>query len=167
MNPIHTIDTFSFVDQDGRIISEKNFEGKIYIANFFFTVCPNICPVMTQNMKKVAMQFSQQREVEFLSHTVMPWVDSVAQLNRFAKEYQINSAQWHLVTGPVGQINNLARKSYFAEDVAGLTRDSTAFLHTEHCLLIDKQRRIRGVYNGTLELEMQRLAEDVKTLLRE
>jgi protein SCO1 len=164
---VHAIDSFSFTDQDGITVSNETFDGKIYVANFFFTVCPNICPVMTHNLKTVADGFSNQQDVKFLSHSVMPWIDSVQQLHKFAEEYNISAEQWHLVTGPVEKINSLARNSYFAEDMAGLSADSTAFLHTEHCLLIDRQRRIRGVYNGTLKLEMDRLTADIKTLVEE
>jgi protein SCO1/2 len=165
--PVHTIAAFSFLDQEGKSISNTTFNGKIYVANFFFTSCPGICPRMTSNIKKVANQFQNQQDVMFLSHSVTPWIDSIPRLDAFAKKYKIRSSQWHLVTGQVETINVLARQSYFAETEAGLSKDSTEFLHTEQCLLIDRKQRIRGVYNGTLELEMNRLADDIAILLKE
>jgi protein SCO1/2 len=121
---------------------------------------------MTNHLKIVADQFRKNKEVLFLSHSVTPWIDSVEQLNQFAKKYNIQSSQWHLITGRQEEINSIARKSYFAEEEPGLNKDSTEFLHTEHCLLIDRQRRIRGIYNGTLPLEMERLTEDIKLLIQ-
>ncbi len=166
-NPIHRIAEFSFTDQDDRLVTNKTFDGKIYVANFFFTSCPSICPRMTDNLKFVADQFKINKDVLFISHSVTPWIDSVKQLNKFASEHNIQSWQWHLVTGRKEEINSLARRSYFAEEEMGLTKDSTGFVHSEHCLLIDRERRIRGVYNGTLPLEMERLVEDIKVLIQE
>lgn len=166
-SPVHRIAEFSLIDQKNQRISNAMFDGKIYVANFFFTSCPGICPKMTGNLKLVANQFQDNKDILFISHSVMPWVDSVAQLNQFASRYNIRSAQWHLVTGSKEEINLLARRSYFAEEEMGLTKDSTGFVHSEHCLLIDRERRIRGVYNGTLSLEMERLAEDIKILMKE
>lgn len=163
----HEIAAFSFRDQQGETITNETFNGRIYVANFFFTSCPNVCPRMTDNLKKVADQFENQNDVLFISHSVAPWIDSIPKLAEFARKYKINALQWHLVTGDTKTINTLARQSYFAEAEPGLSKDSTEFLHTEHCLLIDRQRRIRGVYNGTLELEMNRLAEDIVILLKE
>ncbi len=166
-SPVHRIGDFSFTNQNNQQITNADFAGKIYVANFFFTSCPSICPRMTDNLKQVADQFQTTDEVLFLSHSVMPWVDSVEQLKQFAERHVIRSSQWHLVTGPQEVINTLARQSYFVEEEIGLTKDSSEFLHTEHCLLIDRDRRIRGIYNGTLPLEMERLAADIRTLLIE
>ncbi len=166
-SPVHRIAEFSLIDQDNQLISNAMFDGKIYVANFFFTSCPSICPRMTSNLKFVADQFKNNNEVLFISHSLTPWIDSVARLKDFASQHNIRSSQWHLVTGRKEEINMLARRSYFAEEELGLTKDSTGFVHTEHCLLIDRERRIRGIYNGTLRLEMQRLAEDIKVLIQE
>ena len=97
----------------------------------------------------------------------MPWADSVYQLREFAKLHEIKYPQWRLVTGKQSEIYSLARLSYFAEEVAGYTRDSTNFVHTEHCLLVDKHGHLRGIYNGTLELEIDRMIEDINILLVE
>ncbi|MEO6285415.1 MAG: SCO family protein [Dyadobacter sp.] len=166
-SPVHRIAEFSLIDQDNQLISNAMFDGKIYVANFFFTSCPSICPKMTTNLKFVADQFKNSPDIFFISHSVTPWIDSVARLNQFASRYKIRSSQWHLVTGRKEEINMLARRSYFAEEELGLTKDSAGFVHTEHCLLIDRERRIRGIYNGTLPLEMQRLAEDIRVLIQE
>lgn len=166
-HPLHEIGRFQFTDQKGSQVSNETFDGKIYIANFFFTSCPGICPRMTDNLKKVADTFRDHEDVLFISHSVTPWIDSLPRLNEFANKYTIDQHQWHLVTGNAETINTLARQSYYAENEPGLSKDSTEFLHTEHCLLIDRERRIRGVYNGTLELEMTRLQEDIVILLNE
>ena len=102
-----------------------------------------------------------------ISHSVMPWADSTYQLQEFAKLHDIKYPQWRLVTGKQSEIYLLARQSYFAEEVAGYSRDSTNFVHTEHCLLVDKHGHLRGLYNGTLELEIDRMIEDINILLAE
>ncbi len=163
----HTIAPFNFTDQNGQNISNKNVEGRIHVANFIFTRCANICPVMTDNMKLVDSAFKNNAAVQLLSFTVTPWIDSVPVLKKFAAGHNIESSNWHFLTGDKGEIYKLARQSYFAEEDLGFTKDSTEFLHTEHILLVDKTQRIRGIYNGTLQLEIQQLVEDIKILQRE
>jgi protein SCO1/2 len=162
----HSIPAFSFTDQDNKTISDKTFDNKIYIANFFFSTCGSICPLMTKNLLKVQQAFPGNEHIGFLSHTVMPWIDSTGKLKKYSQRFGLDQ-RWHLVTGSQGEIYKLARQSYFAEEEPGFTKDSTEFLHTEHVLLIDKNKHIRGVYNGTLELEINRLTDDVKLLLEE
>lgn len=164
---IHRIARFRFTDQLDSTVSNHTFIGKIYVANFFFTACPSICPKMTNHLKKVQKAFATSDKVMLLSHSVMPWADSVSQLLEFAKLHQIGYPQWRLVTGKQSEIYTLARQSYFAEEVAGYSRDSTSFVHTEHCLLVDKHGHLRGLYNGTLELEIDRMIEDINILLAE
>ncbi len=164
---IHTIAAFQFTDQNNTSITHATFKNKIYVANFFFTACSSVCPKMMNNLLEVQKAFANDTDVLLLSHSVTPWKDSVAVLKSFANEYKINDLQWHLVTGKKSEIYELARKSYFAEEEPGFTRDSSEFLHTEHVLLIDKKSRIRGIYNGTLALEMQRLIADIKLLKKE
>lgn len=163
----HTIPAFSFIDQNGKSISNKNIEGGIHVANFIFTRCGSICPVMTDNMKLIDSAFKNNATVQILSFSVTPWIDSVPALRKFAASHNIESNNWHFLTGNKGEIYKLARQSYFAEEDLGFTKDSTEFLHTEHILLVDKTQRIRGIYNGTLQLEMQQLIEDIKTLQQE
>lgn len=161
---IHTIRPFAFQDQENELVTNKTFEGKVYAANFFFTSCPSICPNMTENLKLVQEAYMEDDEVLLLSHTVMPWVDSIPRLREYANNHDIQSSKWHLVTGAQSEIYELARQSYFAEKEMGLDSDSNEFLHTENVLLIDGKGRIRGIYNGTLRLEMERLIEDIGTL---
>ena len=162
---LHTIPSFSFIDQNNQTITEKSFDEKIYIANFFFTRCGVVCPKMTRNLIKVQNAFVGNSQLAFLSHSVTPVMDSVTVLNAYAKKFALDQ-RWHLVTGDEGTIYKLARQAYFAEEELGFFKNSTEFLHTEHILLIDRHRHIRGVYNGTLELEMERMIKDISLLLR-
>lgn len=162
----HKISDFAFTNQNGKIITQKDIEGKIHVANFIFTRCGSICPVMTTHMKLIQSEFGNNSKVVMLSFSVTPWIDSVARLKEYALKNQITASNWHLLTGKKSDIYTLARKSYFAEEELGFTKDSTDFLHTEHILLIDRNKRIRGVYNGTLELEAMQLIEDIKTLIK-
>jgi protein SCO1 len=164
--PLHTIPAFTFTGQNNEPVTEKTFNNKIYIANFFFTGCGVVCPKMTTNLAKVQRAFAGNPHIAFLSHSVTPWIDSAATLKAYATRYGLSN-NWHLVTGDQSAIYQLARRSYFAEEEPGFGKDSTEFLHTEHALLIDKNKHIRGVYNGTLELEMERLITDIELLLEE
>jgi protein SCO1/2 len=160
----HTISPFSFTNQLGKNITEKNIEGKTHVANFIFTRCGSICPVMTKHMKLLQDQFRNDTSVVMLSYSVTPWADSVARLKAYAEQNEITATNWHLLTGNKGDIYQLARKSYYAEEDMGYTKDSTEFLHTEHILLVDKTKKIRGIYNGTLQLEIEQLIKDIKVL---
>lgn len=163
----HKISAFSFTDQNGNKITDRMIEGKIHVANFIFTNCNSICPIMTKHMKKLQKEFSNNKDVAMLSFSVMPWIDNVNRLKSYANENQINAKNWHLLTGNKAEIYTLARKDYFAEEDLGYSKDSTSFLHTEHIVLVDKTKRIRGIYNGTLELEADQLIKDIKLLLKE
>ncbi|MEY2917837.1 MAG: hypothetical protein RIS73_1551 [Bacteroidota bacterium] len=163
----HTIADFSFTDQDGKSISQKNIEGKIHVANFFFTACGSICPAIMKNIKEMQVTLVQDTNVVFLSYSVTPWRDSITKLKKYAENTCISSSNWHLLTGNKFDIYKLARTSYFAEEDIGFSKDSSEFLHTEHILLIDKQKRLRGIYNGTLQLETQQLAKDIEVLKKE
>jgi protein SCO1/2 len=165
-NQIHKIADFQFINQDSIIVTNQTFEGNIYVADFFFTICPSICPKMTSNLDIVHKEFKNRDDVMILSHSVMPWVDSVSVLKKYAIDKGVDSERWHFVTGDKNEIYDLARSSYFAEKEIGLLKENDAFLHTENFILVDKKGRIRGVYNGTLPLEMKRLITDIKTLLK-
>lgn len=160
----HHITPFTFTDQHGKEFTSQQVEGKIHVANFIFTRCGSICPIMTENLKRVADVFRNDTSVVLLSYSVTPWIDSVPRLAWFAELHGLDYPQWHLLTGQKGAIYTLARQSYFAEEDLGYTRDSTEFLHTEHVLLVDEKLRIRGIYNGTLTLEMEQLVQDVNHL---
>lgn len=164
---LHTISSFSCINQNGKIITDKNLVGKITIVNFIFTSCGGICPDMTRNLRTIQDTFLQNPAIHFLSYSVKPWEDSVTRLKEFANIFGINEKKWDLLTGDKTQIYTLARKSYYAEEDAGLNKDSSAFLHTENVLLIDKNKHIRGLYKGTLPLDMQHLISDIHCLINE
>ena len=164
---IHRIPAFSFTNQNGETITEKTVDGKIYVTDFIFTRCGSICPKMTNNMGLLQATFKKNDNVLFLSHSVTPDMDSVPVLKKYAEEKGIISGKWHFLTGKETEIYDLAKKQYFAGDTIGYYQTGNEFLHTENFILVDKLRRIRGVYNGTLPLEMERLADDINTLLKE
>ena len=164
---IHRIPSFAFTDQDGKTVTEKTVEGKIYVADFFFTRCGSICPKMTGNMALLQTRFSDDDDVMFLSHSVTPMMDSVPALKKYAEEKGVVSGKWHLLTGDKDAIYSIAKKQYYAGDTVGYYQTGNEFLHTENFILVDKHRRIRGVYNGTLALEMERLGDDIEELKKE
>lgn len=164
---IHQIPGFSFTDQNGATVTERTVEGKIYVADFFFTRCGSICPKMTANMGIIQEKFKNDDDVLLLSHSVTPGMDSVPALKKYAAEKGVISGKWHLLTGNREDIYALAKKQYYAGDTIGYYQTGNEFLHTENFILVDRHRRIRGVYNGTLPLEMERLAEDIVTLKKE
>ena len=163
----HTIGKFALSNQNGAAFSEKDVQGKMHVANFFFTGCGSICPGMMNKIAKLNHAFEKDSTVVFLSFSVTPWRDNVSRLSEYAKANKFIAPNWHLLTGPKADIYTLARKSYFAEEALGFTKDSTDFLHTEHVLLVDKTGRIRGIYNGTLDLDMEQLGIDIKLLKAE
>ena len=161
IDSLHKIEDFSFVNQNNEIIDNLFIKEKIVVSNFFFTTCPSICPNMTSNLKIIEENFNKSEEVIILSHSVTPWIDSVKRLKNYEKMYNINSKNWHLITGDKNKIYDLARKSYFAEEELGLNKSNDEFLHTEMVFLLDKKSHIRGIYNGTIKLEIKRLLEDI------
>lgn len=160
----HHIPDFTFINQDGKSISQSDLVDKIYVANFFFTVCPGICPQMTDNMKLLQGEFINDDDLVLLSHSVTPTRDSVAVLKAYADKRGIQSDKWHLLTGDRSIIYNLGRKAYFVEEDMGILKSEDDFLHTENLVLIDKNRHIRGVYNGLNKASIQQLVDDVKSL---
>lgn len=161
----HKIGDFSLTDQRGKTVTQVTFKNKIYIAYFFFTRCPSICPIMTKNMHRLQEHFKDRSEIMFLSHSVTPVLDSVPVLADYAKRHQVNYKQWRLVTGDKKQIYTLARQHYFAALSKG-DGGVQDFIHTEQFVLIDRQKRIRGFYDGTDTKAMNRLKKDVQVLLR-
>ena len=159
----HSIADFKLVNQNGDTVTQNTYAGKIYVADFFFTTCPSICPVMTANLAEVQDEFKDDNEVLLLSHSVTPEIDSVAQLKKYAIEKGVIDKKWNLVTGDKKQIYELARKSYMAVMNDG---DGGAYdmIHTENFMLIDKERRIRGYYDGTNREEVQKLIRDIEIL---
>ena len=160
----HKIPDFQFVNQLGDTISQKTFDNKLYVTDFFFTSCPGICKKMTGNMIKVQEAFENDEDVLLLSHSVTPSIDSVPVLKTYAENFGIIDNKWHLVTGDKTEIYNLGRNNYFVENDLGVPKDINDFLHTENFLLIDKNKHIRGIYNGLNRASIAQLITDIKTL---
>ena len=161
----HTIGDFSLKNQNGEIITQATYKDKIYVADFFFTTCQTICPIMTDHMVQLQEKLKEDQEVMLLSHTVQPELDTVAQLKRYALEKGVNDTKWNLVTGDKKQIYNLARKSYLAAKDAPFS--PYELIHTENFVLIDKQKRIRGFYDGTVQEDIDLLLHDIEVLKNE
>lgn len=162
----HKIADFSLINQNGDTITQKNYKNKIYVADFFFTTCRTICPIMTNHMAEIQKEIMNDHEVMLLSHSVTPKIDTVAQLKRYAKKKGVNDKKWNLVTGDKKEIYKLARKSYLAVKDNG---DGGPFdmVHTENFMLIDKKRQIRGFYDGTNREDIDRLLDDIEILKQE
>ena len=159
----HTVADFSLVNQNGRTVTQKDYEGKIYVADFFFTTCGSICPKMTALMKHLQDKTSGMPDVRLLSHTVMPDIDSVPVLKKYADSVGVDPSRWNLVTGDKKQIYSLARKSYLAVKL-GKPEELYDMVHTENFVLVDKKRRVRGFYDGTDPEQVERLLEDIDLL---
>ena len=162
----HKIANFSLINQNGKTITQNDYKDKIYVADFFFTTCQTICPIMTDHMAKIQKEILNDKEVMLLSHSVTPKIDSVAQLKHYAVEKGVNDTKWNLVTGDKKQIYELARKSYLAVKTDG-NGDEYDMIHTENFMLIDKKRQIRGYYDGTKPEDIERLLNDIKILKKE
>ena len=162
----HKIADFSLINQNGEIITQKNYENKIYVADFFFTRCQTICPIMTNNMLTIQEEFMNDDNIMLLSHSVTPVMDSIPVLRNYADIKGVNDSKWNVTTGDKKHIYDLARKSYFAvvDEGDGGVQD---FIHTENFILVDKKRQIRGYYDGTDADEMQQLIADIKLLQQE
>lgn len=162
----HKIADFNLINQNGDTITQEFYKDKIYVADFFFTTCQTICPIMTDNMKDVQQKLKDDNEVLLLSHSVTPEIDSVAQLKRYALEKGVIDSKWNLVTGDKKQIYELARKSYLAVKTDG---DGGPYdmIHTENFMLIDKKKQIRGFYDGTNKEDIERLLDDIEVLKEE
>lgn len=166
----HTIGNFSFQNQDNKTITQKNMEGKVVVAEYFFSTCQSICPIMNQQMQRVQNQFKGNNKVKIFSFTVDPEVDKVEQLKRYAIKHQAVVGQWHFLTGKKEELYNLARKSFFVlkpAEAANQGDVGSDFIHTNNFVLVDKQKRIRGYYDGTSSKEVTQLITDVKKLLDE
>ena len=162
----HTIAPFSMTNQNGETVTEKDYDNSIYVADFFFTTCPSICPIMTKNMHTLQEMLVDLPDVKLLSFSVTPQIDSVAQLKRYALKNKVDDARWNLVTGKKKEIYELARKSYLVvkDDGDGGPYD---MIHTENFVLVDKQKRIRGFYDGTQLEAMDNILHDIELLVSE
>jgi protein SCO1/2 len=167
LNDFHRIPSFSFTDQDGKEVTEKTFENTIYVAGFFFSTCPGICPAIRTKLNKVQEKFLSDTDVKILQHSIRPNTDTVATLKKYASDNGIMSGKWHLVTGDRETIYSLAKSAYFASDDLGNIQKTDDFLHTESLLLIDQNRHIRGIYNGLNSASVSDLITDIEVLKAE
>jgi protein SCO1/2 len=162
----HKIANFKFVNQDSAVVTNETFRNKIYVADFFFTTCRTICPIMKTQMLRVHDAILNDPEVLILSHTIDPAYDTVGLLRDFADRLGVKSSKWHFVTGNKDSIYNVAQKSYFATAMEDKS-EPDGFIHSGAFLLIDKDQRIRGKYDGTKEEDVNRLLSDIEKLKKE
>ena len=160
----HRVKDFNLINQNGIKISSKDYENKIYVVDFFFTSCPSICPIMTNNMLLVQEEFIKNNDVMLLSMSVTPEIDNVEVLKKYAIEKGVIDSKWNITTGSKKHIYELARKSYFAvlDQGDGGLQD---FIHTPNFILVDTNKQIRGIYDGTVENEISRLIQDINILV--
>jgi protein SCO1 len=163
----HTIRKFDLTDQEGKPFTEKNLDGKICVADFFFTSCPGICLKMAVSMTDLQKEFLADGDVLLVSHSVTPAKDSVPILKKYAADKGVQYNKWKLLTGTLSEIYDLGRKFYYVEEDLGEKSDTSVFLHTENFVLIDKNRHIRGIYNGLDNNSMTALKNDIKDLKKE
>jgi protein SCO1/2 len=161
----HTIPSFSFTNQDGRTITDKDVDGQIYVASFFFASCKSVCPKLNEQMGRVQFAFKDYKEFHMLSFTVDPERDSVAALKAYSEDMRADSSIWWFLTGPKDSIYSIARDGYLVP--AAMRSEENDFFHSQDIILIDKQKRIRGVYDGTEKLEVDTLIDEIKLLMTE
>lgn len=162
----HTIAAFTFIDQQGNKVTEEAVNGKVFVADFFFTTCEGICPIMSGQMERVFEHYKGDERVHFLSHSVKPQEDSVPVLAAYATEHHADPKQWQFLTGEKQAIYEMARKSYLVSVTEG-DGGPEDFVHTQFFALVDPERRIRGFYDGTDSTEVNKLIDDIHVLLGE
>lgn len=162
----HNISAFRLINQEGDTVGSTQLRGKIFVAGFFFTACPGVCPKLINQLKKVQQVFSTEKDIRLICFSVTPELDSVKQLQKYATLHGINSDKWWLLTGNRDSIYKLARRDFFADEDVGMQKGSNDFLHTENLLLIDREGQIRGVYKGTSPVDIDWLLKDIRQLLQ-
>lgn len=160
----HRIPSFSFTNQDGEKVTQETMEDKIFVAGFFFSTCPGICPMIRSKLSKVQETFLDDPDVAIIQHSIRPTTDTVELLKEYATENGIVSGKWHLLTGDKDTIYSLAKNAYFASEDLGNIQKNDDFLHTESILLIDQNKHIRGIYNGLNSASVAFLISDIETL---
>ena len=166
----HTIGDFSFANQDGNTITQEDLKGKVYVAEYFFTTCKSICPIMNKQMMRVHNAYGDNDDFRILSFTVDPDVDTVEQMKRYALEHNAIGNNWHFLTGKKEDLYSLARTSFFVlkpAEAQNLGDAGSDFIHTNNFVLVDKKRRIRGYYNGTSPERIDSLIHDIQHLIEE
>lgn len=164
----HRVAPFSLVDQQERVTTERDLDGKIHVASFLFAECPSVCPTLVKRLKPVQDAIRNRDDVVMVSYSVTPVQDTPEVLAAFGRARGIDPSKWKLLTGDLGEISRVIRESYFADDTRVIDgTPESRILHTEKVLLVDRERRLRGIYNGTNAFEMERLVEDIEALERE
>ena len=166
----HRVGAFRFENQDGVWITDADMKGKISVVEYFFTTCKSICPIMNSQMKRIQKKFTNQTDVRIFSFTVDPDTDTVAQMKRYASAHKAKAGQWHFLTGKKADLYGLARRSFFVlkpAEAQNLGDAGSDFIHTNNFVLIDKQLRIRGYYDGTNPEEVSLLQAHITQLLAE
>lgn len=166
-NSIPQIGSFQFTNQFGASVTNETVRGKVYLADFFFTTCPSICPMMTDNMQTIQEAMTEHEDFLLLSHSVMPWVDSVPVLLEYANLHEAIKGKWHFLNGDADTTYSLARKSYLADEEFGYTNEELDFLHTDKFVLVDRKQRVRGIYSGIIQENIERIISDAEQLLLE
>ncbi len=161
----HTIPHFDFVNQEGKHISDADVDGKIYIASFFFATCKTVCPKMNEQVQRVQEVFKDVKDFRILSFTVDPENDTVQALAAYAKKMNADNSFWWFLTGPKDSIYNLARNGFFVPAAVGNTESD--FFHSQDLILIDKEKRMRGIYDGTDRVDVDTLIDEIKVLMKE
>jgi protein SCO1/2 len=162
----HIVPPFTFTGQSGQKVTEATVKDHIYVSEFFFTTCQSICPVMNSQLKRVYEEFQEEPRVMFLSHTVDPGTDSVEALMRYALQLGVNDKRWLFLTGDKKDLYSIARKGYMLDNNSG-NGDDEDFIHTQNFALVDAERKVRGFYDGTDSLEVNRLIGDIKLLIKD
>lgn len=168
-DPSHKVTTFSFTNQDGKTVTEADVKGKIYVVEYFFTTCKGICPKMNENMTKVYQVFKGNEDVKILSHTVDPKKDTVGAMKEYSMRFDADPKQWMFLTGTKKELYDMARYAYLVsavEDTSAIDIESD-FIHSERFVLVDRDGRIRGSYDGTNIGSVNQLIGDIKELLKE
>lgn len=168
-NPGHHVLPFAFTNQDGKTITEKDVDGKIYVVEYFFSTCEGICPKMNENMTTVYKTYRGQPDIAILSHTVDPETDTVEQLKSYSLRFEADANQWHFLTGEKSKLYEMAINSYLVTAVEDTTKKEVLpdFIHSEKFVLVDKEKHIRGIYDGTNDEEVKKLIEDIAELRKE
>ena len=161
-----TIPAFSLTNQDSLVVTEKTFDGKIYVADFFFTSCTSICPIMHRNMLKIYTKYLDNKEVKFISHSIDTKYDTPSRLKRYADKLGVKGNQWEFVQGSYEAIFNQAAKSYLVTAFQDV-KEPQGLVHDGYFLLVDKQKRMRGAYDGTKNDQVEKLMKDMDILLQE
>lgn len=165
---LNTVQPFSFVNQNGQTITQKDVMGKVYVVEYFFTTCKSICPIMNKNMKIIHEEYKDEPGFLILSHTCDPQTDNVARLKFYADSLQVNTGRWWFLTGRKDSLYNTARVSYLLDDPKNNVQNiEDQFLHTQYFALVDKNSQVRKIYDGLKKEELKNLRKDIRDLLKE